>query len=313
MIAHVVSCIREKCTIDTLGHRRERFADRQLKSAHEMERLFARYLGDTTPVARSIDIARACSFDLEQLTYTYPDEIGESGLTPQQELERLTWVKAPGRYPEGTPDAVRTQLEHELRLIGELNYAPYFLTVHSIVAFARSKDILCQGRGSAANSAVCFVLGITSIDPVKSELLFERFVSTERREPPDIDVDFEHERREEVIQWIYETYEPARASPRLPPRRTDRPEDDHLRRLARCEGRSLGQSCWSCPAPPEARIGQGRDVHHARGRDRRRQSRRVAEPVRETSSGRAWRLDDGLARTGATGRRRDPRGRPAAG
>ncbi|TCM15058.1 DNA-directed DNA polymerase III PolC [Novosphingobium sp. PhB165] len=206
ILLDVVSCIREKCTVDTLGRRRERFADRHLKAAAELERLFARYLGDITPVARSVEIARACSFDLGQLTYTYPDEIGESGLTPQQELERLTWTKAPERYPDGTPGNVRRQLEHELRLIGELAYAPYFLTVHSIVAFARSKGILCQGRGSAANSAVCFVLGITSIDPVKSELLFERFVSAERREPPDIDVDFEHERREEVIQWIYETY-----------------------------------------------------------------------------------------------------------
>ncbi|MEO7470247.1 MAG: error-prone DNA polymerase [Sphingobium limneticum] len=206
LLQDIVSCIREKCTVDTLGRRRERFADRHVKSADEMERLFSRYLGDTTPLSRSVEIARACTFDLGQLTYTYPDEIGESGLTPQQELERLTWVKVPDRYPSGLPDNVRQQLEHELRLIGELAYAPYFLTVHSIVQFARSKDILCQGRGSAANSAVCFVLGITSIDPVKSELLFERFVSAERREPPDIDVDFEHERREEVIQWIYETY-----------------------------------------------------------------------------------------------------------
>ena len=206
MLQDVVSCIREKCTVDTLGRRRERFADRHMKSGEEMERLFRRYLGDVAPLRRTVDIARRCTFDLGQLTYTYPDEIGESGLTPQQELERLTWEKAPSRYPDGLPDNVRQQLEHELKLIGDLAYAPYFLTVHSIVAFARSKDILCQGRGSAANSAVCFVLGITSIDPVKSELLFERFVSAERREPPDIDVDFEHERREEVIQWIYETY-----------------------------------------------------------------------------------------------------------
>ncbi|KKW92515.1 error-prone DNA polymerase [Sphingobium chungbukense] len=206
MLQDVVSCIREKCTVDTLGRRRERFADRHMKSGEEMERLFRRYLGDVAPLRRSVEIARRCTFDLGQLTYTYPDEIGESGLTPQQELERLTWEKAPGRYPDGVPANVRQQLEHELKLIGDLAYAPYFLTVHSIVAFARSKDILCQGRGSAANSAVCFVLGITSIDPVKSELLFERFVSAERREPPDIDVDFEHERREEVIQWIYETY-----------------------------------------------------------------------------------------------------------
>ncbi|MBB3359553.1 MULTISPECIES: error-prone DNA polymerase [unclassified Novosphingobium] len=212
MLQDVVTCIREGCTIDTLGKRRERFADRDFKTADEMERLFRRYLGDVTPVHRSVEIARRCSFDLGELTYTYPDEVGDQGLTPQQELERLTWKKAPERYPQGVSDKVRGQLLHELKLIAELAYAPYFLTVHSIVRFARSRGILCQGRGSAANSAVCFVLGITSIDPVQSELLFERFVSAERREPPDIDVDFEHERREEVIQWIYETYGRDRAA-----------------------------------------------------------------------------------------------------
>jgi error-prone DNA polymerase len=134
------------------------------------------------------------------------------GLTPQQALEKLTWEGAARRYPEGIPEKVTKLLHHELQLIEELKYAPYFLTVHSIVRFARSKDILCQGRGSAANSAVCFVLGITSIDPDHSDLLFERFVSQERKEPPDIDVDFEHERREEVIQWIYETYGRDRAA-----------------------------------------------------------------------------------------------------
>ncbi|MEO7679477.1 MAG: error-prone DNA polymerase, partial [Sphingomonas sp.] len=171
-----------------------------------------RYLGDVTPVARSVELAARCTFSLDELKYQYPDEIGDAGRTPQQELERLTWEKAPTRYPDGVDDKVRTQLEHELKLIASLDYAPYFLTVHSIVAFARSKDILCQGRGSAANSAVCYVLGITSIDPVRTELLFERFVSAERREPPDIDVDFEHERREEVIQWIYETYGRTRSA-----------------------------------------------------------------------------------------------------
>ena len=206
LLQDVVTCIREKCTIDELGHRRERFSDRHLKSPEEMERLFTRYMGDITPVSRSVDIAERCTFSLEELTYTYPDEVGPSGLSPQQELERLIWEEAPDRYPDGLEDKVAKQLVHELQLIAQMQYAPYFLTVHSIVAFARSQGILCQGRGSAANSAVCFVLGITSIDPVKSELLFERFVSAERREPPDIDVDFEHERREEVIQWIYETY-----------------------------------------------------------------------------------------------------------
>ena len=206
LLQDVVTCIREKCTIDDLGERRERFADRHLKTAREMERLFLRYLKDSTPVARTLELAARCTFSLDELQYQYPDEIRTPGRTPQQELERLTWEKAPERYPEGLDDRVRSQLEHELKLIADLDYAPYFLTVHSIVAEARRREILCQGRGSAANSAVCYVLGITSIDPVRTKLLFERFVSAERREPPDIDVDFEHERREEMIQWIYDTY-----------------------------------------------------------------------------------------------------------
>jgi error-prone DNA polymerase len=212
LLQDVVTCIREKCKIDELGERRERQAERHLKRAEEIERQFLRFLGDAAPVARSLEVAERCRFSLEELRYQYPEEVRTPGRTPQQELEHLTWEMAPGRYPDGVDDKVRDQLEHELRLIAQLDYAPYFLTVHSIVAFARSKDILCQGRGSAANSAVCYVLGITSIDPVRSELLFERFVSAERREPPDIDVDFEHERREEVIQWIYETYGRTRAA-----------------------------------------------------------------------------------------------------
>lgn len=212
ILQDVVTCIREKCTIDELGNRRERFADRFLKTGEEMVRLFRRYLKDASPVTRTLEVAARCTFSLEELRYQYPDEISVPGRTPQEELERLTWQKAPERYPEGLDGKVRTQLEHELKLIAELEYAPYFLTVHSIVAEARRREIICQGRGSAANSAVCFVLGITSIDPVRSELLFERFVSAERREPPDIDVDFEHERREEVIQWIYETYGRTRSA-----------------------------------------------------------------------------------------------------
>ena len=212
LLQDVVTCIREKCRIDELGERRERQAERHLKRGEEVARQFARYFGDTSPVARSLEIAERCRFRLDELRYQYPEEVRTPGRTPQQALERLTWEMAPARYPDGVDGKVRAQLEHELRLIAELDYAPYFLTVYSIVAFARSKDILCQGRGSAANSAVCYVLGITSIDPVRSELLFERFVSAERREPPDIDVDFEHERREEVIQWIYETYGRTRAA-----------------------------------------------------------------------------------------------------
>jgi len=203
LLQDVVTCVREGCTIDQLGFRGERFADRHLKPAAEMHRLFPRY---REALERSARIADACRFSLSELAYQYPDEVSEPGRTPQQTLEQLTWEGVAHRYPDGLPDKVRATLRHELDLIDSLGYAPYFLTVNSIVRFARSRDILCQGRGSAANSAVCFVLGITSIDPDRNDLLFERFVSQERKEPPDIDVDFEHERREIVMQWIYETY-----------------------------------------------------------------------------------------------------------
>ncbi|MDQ1153049.1 error-prone DNA polymerase [Brevundimonas sp. SORGH_AS_0993] len=203
ILQDVVTCIREGCTIDGVGFRRERSADRHLKRAVEMHRLFPRY---PEALARTLAIADRCRFSLDELAYQYPEEASLPGMTPQQALEHLTWEGAKTRYPEGLPDKVRKSLEHELRLIAELAYAPYFLTVHSIVRFARSRDILCQGRGSAANSAVCYVLGVTSIDPERNDLLFERFVSQERKEPPDIDVDFEHERREIVMQWIFDTY-----------------------------------------------------------------------------------------------------------
>src|SRR5215471_16465523 len=176
ILQDVVTCIRHNVTIDELGFRRERHADRYLKSPDEMVRLFDRHPG---ALARTIEIAQHCRFSLDELAY---------------------------QYPEGVPDKVAANLKHELQLIEKLKYAPYFLTVNAIVRFARSQDILCQGRGSAANSAVCYVLGITSIDPTHSNLLFERFVSQERREPPDIDVDFEHERREIVMQWVFDTY-----------------------------------------------------------------------------------------------------------
>ena len=202
MLQDVVTAIREGCTIDALGFRRERHADRHLKGPGEMARLFERW---PHMLAAGREIVRRCSFDLGQLCYQYPSEVGV-GEDPQQVLEARVREAAALRFPGGVPDAYRSMLEHELRLIEKLRYAPYFLTVHAIVAFARSRDILCQGRGSAANSVVCFLLGITSIDPVHHELLFERFISGERNEPPDIDVDFEHERREEVIQWIYAYY-----------------------------------------------------------------------------------------------------------
>ena len=209
ILADVLTCVREGRTIDEIGHDRDHAADRHLKPPEEMARLFARHPG---AIERTMEIADRCRFSLNELRYQYPHEVHIAGLTAQQTLERLTWEGAVNRYKDGIPDNVIHQLQHELQLIAQLEYAPYFLTVHSIVRFARSQYILCQGRGSAANSAVCYVLGITSIDPTRSGLLFERFVSAERREPPDIDVDFEHERREEVIQWIYDTYGRDRAA-----------------------------------------------------------------------------------------------------
>ena len=203
VLQDVVTCIRHNTTIDELGYRRERHADRHLRMPEEMQRLFARY---PEALARTLEIVDRCRFSLDELAYQYPEERADPALTPQQTLEKLTWEGATWRYPGGVPNEVVKTLRHELRLIEKLRYAPYFLTVHSIVCFARSRDILCQGRGSAANSAVCYVLGITSIDPALHNLLFERFVSEERHEPPDIDVDFEHERREIVMQWIFERY-----------------------------------------------------------------------------------------------------------
>ncbi len=202
ILQDVVTCIREGVTIDESGFRRTRFAERHLQPPAEMGRLFARY---PQAVARSLEIAEQCRFSLAELRYQYPSETRSPEISAQHRLETLTWAGAARRYRD-IPENVHAQLTHELTLIGNLRYAAYFLTVHSIVQFARSKNILCQGRGSAANSAVCYVLGITAIDPVQSNLLFERFISAERHEPPDIDVDFEHERREEVIQWIYQTY-----------------------------------------------------------------------------------------------------------
>jgi error-prone DNA polymerase len=209
ILQDVLTCIRAGCTIDELGYRRERSPVRHLEAPEEMARLFARH---PDAVARTREIADRCGFSLDELSYQYPHEVHIPGLNAQQTLERRTWEGAAVRYPNGIPDDVLRQLHHELGLIASLDYAPYFLTVDSIVRFARANHILCQGRGSAANSAVCFVLSITSIDPTRSGLLFERFVSVERREPPDIDVDFEHERREEVIQWVYDTYGRGRAA-----------------------------------------------------------------------------------------------------
>jgi len=205
----VLTCIRTHCTIEQAGFRLEAHAERHLKSPEEMYRLFR---GFEPALERTLEIVARCRFSLDELAYDYPDEPVPPGRTPQQHLEALSWAGAAWRYPDGIPDKVAAALRKELRLIAELDYAPYFLTVHDIVAWARDQQILCQGRGSAANSAVCYCLGITSVDPETTSLLFERFLSKERREPPDIDVDFEHERREEVIQYVYQRYGRHRAA-----------------------------------------------------------------------------------------------------
>ena len=203
MLQDVVTAIREKCTIDELGFRRERNADRHLKSPADMARRFRDY---PEAIAASTAIAERCAFSLRELQHQYPEEQVIHGRTAQEALHALAWNGLRQRFGGKPSQAHQDLLRHELNLVEQMGYAAYFLTVNSIVQFALSQQILCQGRGSAANSVICFAMGITSIDPIKHQLLFERFISTERHEPPDIDVDFEHERREEVIQWIYETY-----------------------------------------------------------------------------------------------------------
>ena len=207
-IQDVLTCIREHVTLAEAGRMLEANAERHLKDAAEMARLFRDY---PLAVAESLRLFEELFFRLDELRYQYPDESPASGLSCQAELARLAAEGAARRYPAGVPQKVRDQIAHELALIEELEYAPYFLTVYDIVRFARSRGILCQGRGSAANSTVCYCIGITDVDPALTDLLFERFISPERREPPDIDVDFEHERREEVIQYIYAKYGRERA------------------------------------------------------------------------------------------------------
>ena len=204
----VLTCIREGCTIDTAGKRVLANAERHLKDPDEIARLFR---DRPDAVRNTLELAAQCTFSLDELRYEYPVEPVPQGRTAQDELERLTWIGAAKRYPGGLPTDVRELLRKELDLIAELKYAPYFLTVYDIVRFAEEQGILCQGRGSAANSAVCYCLRITAVDPCQHNLLVERFISTERNEPPDIDVDFEHERREEVIQYIYNKYGRERA------------------------------------------------------------------------------------------------------
>ncbi len=199
----LLTCIREGVIIDEAGFLLAANGEAHLKAPDVMAHLFR---DRPEALTESIRLAESCNFSLDDLSYRYPNEAGRDGEAPQDLLERLSWEGAALRYPRGLPEKVRAAVEHELTLIAELGYAPYFLSVEDIVRFARGQGILCQGRGSAANSAVCYCLGITAIDPARMDLLFERFVSAARDEPPDIDVDFEHERREEVIQYIYEKY-----------------------------------------------------------------------------------------------------------
>jgi error-prone DNA polymerase len=208
LLADVLACIRTKTTLEAAGYLRLQNAEKRLKEPEEIIRLFNGFESFIQSQAKLFD---AISFSLDDLRYEYPDEVVAEGETPMQSLIRLSDLGAKTRYPEGVPPRVQAALDHEYELIERLDYARYFLTVYDIVAFARSRKIVCQGRGSAANSVVCYCLGITAVDPIRVDLLFERFISAERREPPDIDVDFEHERREEVIQYIYEKFGRHRA------------------------------------------------------------------------------------------------------
>ena len=204
----VLTAIRHGLTVANLGALRFPNGERYLKSPAQMAALFARC---PRALAQSVELASRCTFSLDELRYEYPEELCPPGLTLQDHLAGLTWTEVRERYPAGVPPKIVEIIRRELALIAELRYEPYFLTVWDLVRFARSRGILCQGRGSAANSAVCYCLGITSVDPDRIQLLFDRFVSRERDEAPDIDVDFEHERREEVLQYVYEKYGRDRA------------------------------------------------------------------------------------------------------
>jgi error-prone DNA polymerase len=209
LVQDVLISIRENKPLSEIGFKIAPNAERYLKTPAEMRHLYKDW---PELLTRTIDIAEMCEFSPSELKYRYPSEWIPREFTAQSYLEHLVWRSAPGRYQSGVTDQVRAQVLHELKLIEELGYADYFLTIYDIVGFAQRNNILCQGRGSAANSVICFILGITAIDPIQMNLLFERFISAERGEPPDIDIDFEHERREEVIQYIYQKYGRDRAA-----------------------------------------------------------------------------------------------------
>jgi error-prone DNA polymerase len=206
-LADVLTAVRLKTPLAQCGRALAPNAERYLRPLYRLARIYP-----TELLLQTQAIAERCSFSLDELRYEYPEEIVPAGETPATWLRKATYEEAKRRYPDGMPDKVKTIVEHELALIADLRYEPYFLTVYDIVRYARSQGILCQGRGSAANSAVCYCLGITEVDPARMSVLFERFISKERNEPPDIDVDFEHQRREEVMQYIYAKYGRHRAA-----------------------------------------------------------------------------------------------------
>jgi error-prone DNA polymerase len=257
----VLTAIRHGCPVAELGNRRFSNAERHLKTPEEMRDLFAAI---PDAVSRTVEVADRCSFSLDELRYDYPEELCPAGLSPTDFLSQLTWAGAKRRYPTGIPDKVRGLIEHELKLIEELHYEAYFLTVWDLVRFAKAKNILCQGRGSAANSAVCYCLGVTSVDPEQIDVLFERFVSKDRGEAPDIDVDFEHERREEVIQYLYEKYGRERAG------LTAEVITYRERSAIRDVGKALGLS-------PDRVDGLAKTMDHHPGRDEDRLAGRLTE------------------------------------
>ena len=230
----ILTCIREKCTIYNAGYRLHPNAERYLKPEQEMLRLFRQY---PDAILKTQELVEACQFSLDSLRYEYPVEITSEGRTPLEELTYLAWKGANEIYGDPLPAKVIHAINHELRFIEQMNYASYFLTVYDIVRYAREQKILCQGRGSAANSTVCYCLGITSVNPTKFDLLFERFISAARNEPPDIDVDFEHERREEVIQYIYNKYGRDRAA--IVATVTQQQQKGAIRDVAKAMGLSL--------------------------------------------------------------------------
>lgn len=199
----ILTCVREKCTIYTAGYKLQANAERFLKTKDEMERLFRQY---PQALQNSLEIAEACTFSLDELRYIYPEGLTTEGRSPLEELKYLTGIGVKEKFGDDVPKLITDNIAKEMDFIEKMDYAYYFLVVFDMVRYAREKHILCQGRGSAANSTVCYCLGITSVNPTKFDLLFERFVSDARAEPPDIDVDFEHERREEVIQYVYNKY-----------------------------------------------------------------------------------------------------------